>query len=213
MADNVVVSAGTGDGATFRTDDVGGVQHACYKLMFGADGTATFVEATAPLPVISRGFSASVSITRTADVNAYLAGDIIGAATGSTAGQTFALSSSAGEFVITGAEMLIEASAVISGESSYRLHLYSITPPSASGDNAVWDLPSGDRNSYLGYIDLGTPLDVGSSLYVQNDTSNVTLPKQVTLASGSVYGYLVTLGAYTPTSARVYRVKIHGFAG
>ncbi len=156
------------------------------------------------------GFSDSVSITRVADTNAYGAGDVIGAATGSTAAVEFTDMGPVGRSIrITGCELLIEASSVISGETSYRLHLYNVTPPSALGDNTAWDLPSGDRASYLGYVDLGTPVDVGASLYVQTAdlTKHVKLEK-----SGSLWGYLVTVGAHTPTSARVYTVTLHALA-
>jgi hypothetical protein len=153
--------------------------------------------------------SASVSVTRTNDTNAYTAGDVIGAAVGSTAALTFSgLAASSGEFLITSSELQIDATAVISGETSYRLYLYNLTPPSALGDNAAWDLPSGDRASFLGYIDLGTPVDIGSTLYVQADGLN----KQINLASGNVFGYLVTIGAYTPTASRVHKVTLHGTA-
>lgn len=219
MGNNVVTSAGTGDGAPFSTLELssgptGGssVQHPFYLLGY-TDGTAggtKFVNFTTPLPIVSRGMSSSVTLTRTADTSLYAANDIVGSATGSTAGLTFALTNaSAGEFVITSAELLIRSSGVISGETSYLLYLYNVTPPSASGDNAAWDLPSGDRASFLGYVSLGTPVDLGSTLYVQTDGIN----KQVTLASANIYAYLVTVGTYTPTSARVYEIKLHGFLG
>jgi hypothetical protein len=154
----------------------------------------------------STGHSAVVSLTRTADTNAYLANDIVGAATGSTAALTFASLGVAGQEVkITSIALEIDATAVISGETSYRLYLYSVTPPSALGDNAAWDLPSGDRASYLGYIDLGTPVDLGSTLYVQTDSVN----RQIKLTGTGLFGYLVTSGPYTPTSARVYVVTLH----
>lgn len=82
--------------------------------------------------------------------------------------------------------------------TSFRLHLYS-SQPSAIADNAAWDLPSGDRAAYLGYIDLGTPIDVGSTLYVQTVGSNLTM-QQVAAISSSLYGYMVTNGGYTPGS-------------
>lgn len=155
------------------------------------------------------GYSSSVTLTRTADTNAYGAGDVVGAATGSTAAIEFAQIGPAGRTVrLSGCELLIEASAVISGETSYRLHLYNVTPPSALGDNTAWDLPSGDRASYLGYVDLGTPVDVGASLFVQTDG----LLKDLKLKTSSLYGYLVTVGAYTPTSARVHKATLHTLA-
>lgn len=151
-------------------------------------------------------YGAKVSVTRPNDTNAYTAGDVIGAATGSTAALTFAIGPTAGgQVIITSAELEVDAAAVPSGMGNMRLHLYNVTPPSALGDNAAWDLPSGDRASYLGYVDLGTPVDVGSTLWVQADGIN----KQLTLASANVYGYLQTIGAYTPAAQVVKAVTLH----
>lgn len=162
-----------------------------------------------PVSVASRGYASAVTLTRTADTNAYAANDVLGAATGSTAALTFAsIAPAAGEIMITSASLEIDASAVISGETSYRLYLYNVTPPSALGDNTAWDLPSGDRASFLGYIDLGTPVDLGSTLYVQTDSIN----KQITTLGTSIFGYLVTIGTYTPTSARVHKITLHAAA-
>lgn len=152
------------------------------------------------------GYSAAVTLTRTNDTNAYTANDVVGAATGSTAALTFASMGASGkEIMITSVALEIDAAAVISGETSYRLYLYNITPPSALGDNAAWDLPSGDRASFLGYVDLGTPVDLGSTLYVEINGVN----KQVKLAGTSLFGYLVTNGAYTPTASRVHVITLH----
>jgi hypothetical protein len=48
MADNVTLP---GTGAVVATDDVGSAQHQYVKVEFGADGTATKVDASNPLPV------------------------------------------------------------------------------------------------------------------------------------------------------------------
>lgn len=149
------------------------------------------------------------TITRTADTNAYAAGDVIGAATGSTAAQTLEKVSpgTPRHLFIASGRLLIRDSSVISGEGNYRLHLYSGLPGSALGDNAAWDLPSGDRASYLGYLDFGTVADVGASAYVEANGIN----KQVRLPGGLMYAYLVTSGAYTPSSARVYDFELLGW--
>ena len=157
----------------------------------------------------TQGYSAEVSVTRTNDTNVYAANDVIGAATGSTAALTFAsMGPSAGRIMITSAELEIDITAVISGMTSFRLHLYNVTPPSALGDNTAFDLPSGDRASYLGFIELGAPVDLGSTLYVAQDALN----KQRTLAGTSLFGYLVTVGAYTPAASSVFKVTLHSVA-
>jgi len=49
MADNIAITPGTG--ATVAADDVGGLLFQRIKPTFGADGTATDVSSTNPLPV------------------------------------------------------------------------------------------------------------------------------------------------------------------
>lgn len=50
MTDNVTTNPGSG-GATFATEDVGGVHHQKVKVEFGPPDTATPVDADNPLPV------------------------------------------------------------------------------------------------------------------------------------------------------------------
>lgn len=54
MADNVTANAGAG-GATFASDDIGGIQYARAKLSWGVDGSAVDASATNPLPVVQTG--------------------------------------------------------------------------------------------------------------------------------------------------------------
>ncbi len=156
---------------------------------------------------MSDAHGAIVSLTRTNDTSVYAANDVIGAATGSTAALEFrGMGPSGARIMITSTQLEIDATAVISGETSYLLHLYNITPPSALGDNAAWDLPAGDRASYLGFIALGTIADLGSTLYVEQNIVN----KQTALGPGqSLFAYLVTIGTYTPTASRVHKITLH----
>lgn len=142
----------------------------------------------------------AASATFTPAAAAYAAGDIIEGA------KHFAnLGDADGdEYFITMSDLIIAHTALISGEAAYRLHMYSATPPSALADNAPWDLPAGDRNSYLGYLDLGTPVDVGASLHVQSAHVN----KQITIPGTGIYAYLVTIGAFTATAA-TRAVRLH----
>lgn len=61
MADNVVASAAVGTGATFATDDVGGVHYPISKLAFGPLDTATIVSTSNGLPVSV--INASIAVT------------------------------------------------------------------------------------------------------------------------------------------------------
>jgi hypothetical protein len=223
MADPIVhITNGVPDSGTGNITTLGAVVEALGSPMQQTGGSVTVaagtniignvgIDQTTPgttdsVSVKSQGFGAAVSLTRTADTNAYAANDVIGSATGSTAALTFAnMGPSGKEIMITSVALEIDADAIITGETSYRLYLYNGTPPSALGDNAAFDLPSGDRASFLGYVDLGTPVDLGSTLYVETNGVN----KQVTLSGTGLFGYLVTNGAYTPTSARIYKITLH----
>jgi len=55
VADNVILSAGTADGVTLATDDIGGTHYQIVKISFGALDTATPVSAANPLPVVQTG--------------------------------------------------------------------------------------------------------------------------------------------------------------
>lgn len=143
----------------------------------------------------------SVTFTRPADTTAYTANDVVGA---TLAALEFVAMGRNG-VIITSAELEVDAAAVIASEASYTLHLYNVTPPSALADNAPHDLPSGDRASYLGSIVLGTPVDIGSTLYLGTDGYN----KQVTLLGSSIFAYLVTAAGFTPTASRVYKITMH----
>lgn len=162
--------------------------------------------------VVARdSYAPSISITRPNDTAAYTANDVIGAATGSTAAKEFTnIGPAGGNIRILSTELEVDATALQSGESTYRLHLYSVTPPSAYGDNAAFDLPSGDRAGYCGYIDLSTPVDLGSTCYVRDRDVNV----DVKLASGStsLFAYLVTIGGFTPAAQTVRKVTLHTVA-
>jgi hypothetical protein len=159
------------------------------------------------------GYKSTLEFTRPANTTPYTAGDVIGvadvsvAANAGSAIHTFANAGPAGgNIIITGADLRIDVAAVPAGMTSFRLHLYDAAP-TAILDNAAWDLPAGDRAAYLGFIDFGSAVDVGATLYAQVDQIN----KQFKLATGvtSLYGLLVTNGGFTPGSATVKHIRLH----
>jgi hypothetical protein len=147
--------------------------------------------------------SVTVTSTRPNNTTSYTATDVVGTA---SATWTFNSIGPAGsEIAITTAILEIDIAAIPSGMTSFRLHLYTVDPASGLSDNAAWDLPSGDRVGYAGYIDLGSPADLGSTLFTQNHQ----MWFQVRLAPGSsnLYGYLVTAGGYAPAAvSEVYKI-------
>jgi hypothetical protein len=151
------------------------------------------------------GYSARVSLTRPSNTNTYGANDVVGAL---AAALTFPdMGPSGGRIRIIESSLEIDVTAIPSGMTSFRLYLYGVTPPSALADEATFDLPAGDRASFLGYIDLGSPADLGSTLYVQTEQA-----KNIKLAGTSLFGYLVTNGSYAASSAAVKVITLHAIA-
>jgi hypothetical protein len=147
--------------------------------------------------------SVKVGFTRPNNATPYGNGDVVGAA---AAALEFPCGrEGGGDIEINSAVLRIDVNAVPSGQTSYTLHMYDVTPPSALADNAVWDLPSGDRASYLGSISLGTPVDIGSSLVVT--TNNID--RIVHALGRSIFGYLVTDTGFTPGAQAVYSITLN----
>jgi hypothetical protein len=146
---------------------------------------------------------AKVSFTRPNNATPYGAGDVVGAA---AAALEFPIGrEGGGDVTINSAVLRIDVSSVPAGQTSYTLHMYDVTPPSALADNAPWDLPAGDRASYLGSISLGTPADVGSSLVVSTNAIN----RVVTSLGRKIFAYLVTDAGFTPGAQAVYTITLN----
>lgn len=75
MSDNTTLNGGTG-GDVIRTDDIAGVKWACDKVAFGADGAATLVDDTHPLPAKSLSTSTGDYYPNMPDAGALDAGDL-----------------------------------------------------------------------------------------------------------------------------------------
>lgn len=193
----------------------------------GADGTGRTVSPSDPLPVDigndvsnpipvddagasltvdGKSYRAAVTITRPSNTTAYTAGDVVGD-TGGSAIITLSNMGPAGGFVqLQSLALVFSDAAVPSGMSGFRLHLYS-SSPTAIADNAAFDLVSGDRASYLGYVDLPAPVDLGSTIYSQVDYPGRLV--KLGAASTSLFAQLQTLGAYTPASASTVQVRVN----
>lgn len=149
----------------------------------------------------SAAFDVATTITRPANTTAYTANDVLGGAL-----DLGVLGSSAKAVQITSVQLEADITAVPTGQTSWVLYLYNVTPPSAIADNGAWDLPSGDRASFLGSIAIPAMADLGSTLYVESNG----LAKQVLLSGTHLFGYLVTVGGFTPAAnSEVYKITVH----
>ncbi len=156
--------------------------------------------------IAAPGLNSRVSVTRPSNTNTYGAGDVLGPTGGGTASITFALGAvSASNIMITSARLQRNVTAVISGETTYRLHFFNATQPGAQVDEDTFTVAAGDQAAYLGYITFPQIVDVGATLHSNLENIN----KQVKLgATTSLFGVLETVGSYVAASASVLVVDI-----
>lgn len=140
-----------------------------------------------PTSVSTAALSASATFTPAA--TSHTAGDSNG-----TAG-TFALGARSGSAI-----RIVSANLAINGDAAettaWRLHMFSVTPPSALADDAAFTLAAGDRASYLGYLDFAQTADLGDTQFIE--TTNIQ--KQITLTGTGLFGYLVNGTTLTPAA-------------
>lgn len=152
--------------------------------------------------VAGQGFSASATFTPAASSHA--AGDCNGAAA-----EIDFNAPSGSRIMITSASLEIDGGTAEA--TAWRLYLFNVTPPSAVADDSPFVLPSGDRASFLGQIDLGTATDMtpanGDTQWVETHGIN----KQIKLAGDSVFAYLVNLTTLTPANV-AHIVTLHAVA-
>jgi hypothetical protein len=156
--------------------------------------------------VTSGAYRTTATITRPSNTTAYAAGDVVGDTGGSAIVSLTSAGPTAGFVIIQSISLVFSDSVVPSGMGAFRLHLYSASP-TAIADNAVFDLASGERATYMGFIDLPTPQDFGSSLYTQTDYPGRLI--KLAAASTTLFAELETRGAYTPVSASTVSIRVN----
>jgi hypothetical protein len=141
--------------------------------------------------------SFNVAATFTPAATSHTAGDVNGGAV-----QFTTACPSAGRIKINSVTLEIDGATIET--TAWTLYLYSVTPPSATADDGAWDLPSGDRASFLGKIDIAQIVDLGSTLWIE--THNIG--KQIKCATANLFGYLVNGTTLTP-QAVAHIVTLH----
>jgi hypothetical protein len=207
MADSaVVITAGTGTNIDTRTEATSG--HHRQVVVLGDPSTnagVAPVDATTGLAVNMTNTSLTVTVTGAYSASAaftpaaasHTAGDCNGAAAEFTS-----MGESAGRIMITSASLLIAGATAEA--TAWRLYLFDVTPPSAVADDGPFVLPAGDLASFLGYVDLGTAVDLTDNQWVEVHGLN----KSVKLAGTSLFAYLVNLTTVTP-AAVAHTVTLH----
>ena len=156
--------------------------------------------------VTGDAYRTTATITRPSNATAYTAGDVVGDTGGSAIISLTDAGPSGGFVIIQSASLVFSDSAVPSGMGAFRVHLYSASP-TAIADNAAFDLVSGDRDTYMGYVDLPAPQDLGSSIYTQTDYPGRLI--KLAAASTTLFVEIETRGAYTPVSASTVSIRMN----
>jgi hypothetical protein len=184
-------------------------------LSVTADGVEIKNDAGNPIPVSDNSSSLTVdgkayrttaTITRPSNTTAYTAGDVVGDTGGSAIISLTAAGPTAGFVIIQSISLVFSDSTVPSGMGAFRVHLYSASP-TAIADNAAFDLVSGERDTYMGYVDLPAPQDLGSSVYTQTDYPGRLV--KLAAASTTLFVEIETRGAYTPVSASTVSIRVN----
>lgn len=156
------------------------------------------------LTVDGKAYRYTEIVTRPNNTTAYTAGDVIGNSTSAIFTLTN-IGPSGGHVLVQSVDICFSDSTVPAGMGAFRLHFYS-SSPTAITDNSPFDLVSGDRDKYLGYVELATPQDFGSTLYTQTDYPG----RLIKLASGntSLFLEIETRGGYTPAANSLVNFRV-----
>jgi hypothetical protein len=209
--DPAVAVLGATTGAAVVTDANGTIQQYLRGLVtrwanaLGAGTAAAALRVTTASddPIVTKlgSYSASATFTPAAASHTGGSAGVIGDCNGAAA--EIALGAvSAGRVMINSASLEIDGATAEA--TAWRIYLYNVTPPSAIADDGALTFDSGDRASFLGFIDLGTAVDHGNTQWVETHGIN----KQIKLAGTSVFGYLVNLTTLTPQNV-AHIVTLH----
>jgi hypothetical protein len=156
--------------------------------------------------VAGGAYRTTATITRPSNTTAYTAGDVVGDTGGSAIISLTSAGPAAGFLLVQSISLVFSDSTVPSGMGAFRVHMYSASP-TAIADNAAFDLLSGDRATYMGYIDLPAPQDLGSTIYTQTDYPGRLI--KLAAASTTLFVEIETRGAYTPVSASTVSIRMN----
>lgn len=169
----------------------------------GVDGTGDTVVLTAD----TAGATANEIITTKTCVNAsFNNATLIGGITAENLEFLNVLLAYGQQFIITGITLEVDAAAVPTGMQGFKLYLFD-SNPTVQIDNVTFNLIAADRIKYLGVIPLSTPVDIGDTLWSQND--NINFNGKLATASTTLYGILTTDTVYAPSALTIKKLTIY----
>lgn len=151
--------------------------------------------------------------TRPANTTAYAAGDVISESATDTEGTDWDFSNIVHKAGDGGWITKAWVQTATGYTAELTLLLFTIAPTSELDDNAANTGPIlGDTEEFIGAIQFPALRDLGTGQSYAVATPNTTgsLPLRFNCAGGSktIYGVLVTEGAFTPASAQVFTIEL-----
>ena len=156
--------------------------------------------------------TASASFTRPNNVTAYASGQLV--ANSTTAGSVTPLSfgvSNTGQGQTIIVRYRLYKTSTTTANTSFRLHLYELSPVCANGDGGNWSTDK--ASSYLGNIDISAmlPFTDGCAGFGSAPAGS---EMRLRLSSGTtIFGLLEARAAYVPTANEVFTCKIECLDG
>jgi hypothetical protein len=175
-------------------------------LVDGSGVTQPVSMAVAPAGL---AYLSTTTITRAANTTPYTANDVYGSAFELTN-----IGASGGFIFLNSLDIIFNITSLPSGMGSFAIYLYSSPPPSAITDNLPYSLNSGDRSSILnpnGFNLFASLARGGGSVVAESFSINQLF--KLAPGSTSLWGYLVTLGAFTPAAnSETATIRARSFA-
>ena len=141
-------------------------------------------------------YESTATIARAANTTAYTANDVYG-----TVFELANIGPSGGFVFLASLDIIFNITALPLGMGVFAVYLFNATPPSAITDNLPYSLGSGDRETIitLNGISLIASLARGGGSVVA-ESLNINQLFKLATGSTSLWGYLVTNGAFTPAA-------------
>lgn len=195
MADNVAITAGSG--TTIAADDVGGILWQRVKIGIGADGSATDVSSSAPLPVTAQGV-VEVAVSPTVTASAYTAGDVLGGK------MTFASLLRSG--VNSGVLQSITVISKAVQTTNIVVHLFKADPSNSTWtDKAAPSINSADLPNYIGAYTLA---NASSVLGTETIWTLDGIGKAIQASGTSLYAVATVVSTPTPASTSDFTFRL-----
>ncbi|MFM5925729.1 MAG: hypothetical protein ACKO9U_02485 [Dolichospermum sp.] len=159
-------------------------------------------------------YLSTATITRSANTTAYTANDVYGNGSGGNAFELTNIGPSGGFVFLNSLDIIFNITALPSGMGAFAVYLFNAPPPSAITDNLPYSLSSGDRASIVTFngFSLNASLARGGGSVVA-EISNINQLFKLATGSTSLWGYVVTLAAFTPAAtSETATIRARSFA-